>query len=1044
MSALRILPIYFGLFALSGATALVYEVLWLRHLAIVFGATASATATALGAFMCGLGIGGYVGGLFASRHRNPLRLYALLELTLTVAAASVPVLLRAADPLIGWAYRWGPTGAPLMIARVIVPLLVLLGPTTLMGATLPILAQAVISSPTRIGRVIGALYGFNTLGAAAGAVIAGFVLIPAFGTWGTLGIAMSASALTGLAGLVLSARLVDVATDRPAVSLSTSSPASRTSGSMLVACALSGLVALACEIVWTRTLVFFTGSTTYAFSVMVAVLLIGLAAGSFATARAGDRVADVRPVIATIFAGIALSALAGAYLLPSIGRSLNMWALLNLSWGRTLIVMFALAVTAIFVPAVGFGAVLPLIMRHQIRRRNGVAAATGTAFAANLAGSVAGAYLGGFLLVPGAGLVGSLRLLCAALLGFAALLMGKPWGERGRASAGASLALGALAIASLSGRWQTPLHQVDAGEALTYYAEGASGTISVIRHQLGAKTLFIDHIGVAGTDPVMQTDQKSLAHLPMLLHPAPRVVLTVGFGSGGASWSYTRYPMLERIDCVEIAPEVVGAAGHLREANHELFGDARYRVIFDDARSLLAHTDMRYDVIATDCTDLQYRGNASLYTLDYFGLCRRRLRPEGLVVVWMPLGGLTPDVFKLALSTFAHVFPQVSVWYMNNYPTHYLLLVGSESAQRIDWDRLLERIDIPEVRADLESVGLSDPYRWLSTFLLDDAAVRALVAGSDVNSDARPLLEFRAPYSVDRFSGALNLQMLIDAAEGRRGAIPLETRYGEREERTVREKVAPYLRSAALLNRGHVSYQSARQDLGGTLDFYQRAAAANPLDPQIPRLIDMVAQTRQQLLNASEAAARAEPHSVTALHDLGVMLLDAGQSARAADILTRAAQLEPHSVDVQIALSQALRQSGDREGARAAVLRAAQLDPKRAEAWFERGVLNQQDGDLAAARESFEAALRLRPDFHQARFNLGTVFAGMGQLSAARAAYEAGLEAEPGEAGARVNLAQILLLLGERGRAIEELKRAAASNHPAAARARALLTELHQ
>jgi spermidine synthase len=1045
MSTRRILLAYFGLFALSGAAGLVYEVLWLRHLAIVFGATAPATAAALGAFMGGLGAGGYFGGWLVSGHRNPLRLYALLELALIVAVGSVQVLLAAVDPLIGWAYRWGPAGTLLTCVRIAVPLLVLLGPTTLMGATLPVLASAIIRSPARISGAIGALYGWNTLGASAGAMLGGFVLIPAYGTLGTLCIAMTANAIVGISAWVLSTRAVDdTARARPVLGSSGTPADSRMPGLMLVACALSGLVALALEIIWSRTLVFFTGSTTYAFSLMIAVLLLGLAAGSFVTSWVGNRVQAVAPVIAAIFAGIALSALAGAYWLPTIGRHLNAWALLDLSWGRTLVVMCILAVTAIFVPAIGFGAALPLILRHEIVRRDGVAAATGTAYAANLAGSVAGAYLGGFVLVPLAGLVGSLRLLCAVLLGFGAVLAHSPSARRGTASAAASIALAVLAVVALAGRWHVPLHQVEAGEELVYYAEGASGTISVIRDHVGAKTLFIDHIGVAGTDPVMQTDQKSLAHLPMLLHPSPRRVLTVGFGSGGASWSYTRYPMLERIDCVEIAPEVAGAASYLKEANHDLFGDPRYHVIFDDARSLLAHTDERYDVIATDCTDLQYRGNAALYTLDYFGLCRRRLRPDGLVVVWMPLGGLNPDVFKIALNTFARSFPQVSVWYMNNYPTHYLLLVGSESRQRIDWERLLARLEIPEVRADLESVGLSDPYRLLSTFLMDDGAVRAFVAGSDVNSDARPLLEFRAPRSIDRFSGARNLEAMLDAVGGRGVAVPLATRYGEREERTVREKLAPYLRSAALLDRGHVAYQSARQDLRGTLELYRRAAAANPADVQIARLIDGVVETRQRLLRAYEAAAAAEPTSPMALHAFGVMLLDAGEAVRAAEVFGALARLQPESADVQVALARARREAGDRRGARSAIMRALQLDRTRADAWFERGVLDQQDADLTAAHDAFETALRIDASFYQARFNLGTVLAGMGQLSDARAAYEAGLADDPNEPGARINLAQILLLLGDRARAVEQLQRAAASNDPAAVRAKALLSDLQR
>ena len=284
--------------------------------------------------------------------------------------------------------------------------------------------------------------------------------------------------------------------------------------------------------------------------------------------------------------------------------------------------------------------------------------------------------------------------------------------------------------------------------------------------------------------------------------------------------------------------------------------------------------------------------------------------------------------------------------------------------------------------------------------------------------------------------------MLIDTAAAHPVAIPLVARYGEREAQTVRQKLAPYLRSASLLNRGHVAYQSARQDLQGSIALYRRAAAVNPNDPEIARLIDLVSDTRRRTLDAYQAAAASDAASATLLHDYGVMLLDAGQSARAAAVLARVATLEPRSADAHLALTRALRDSGDRAGARAALDRAVALDPSRAEAWFERGVLDQQDGRLTAARDSFETALRLRPALYQARFNLGTVFAGLGQLSDARAAYESGLAGDPDQPVARINLAQILLQLGERTRAIEELRRAGASDDPVAARARALLADL--
>src|SRR5262249_13674814 len=178
------------------------------------------------------------------------------------------------------------------------------------------------------------------------------------------------------------------------------------------------------------------------------------------------------------------------------------------------------------------------------------------------------------------------------------------------------------------------------------------------------------------------------AHVPMLLNSEARRVLTVGFGSGGASWSFSRYASLDRIDCVEIDPSVFHAAPALTASNHAVWTDRRFRLILEDARHYLASTDAQYDVISTDCTDLRYKSNANLYTTDYFSYCRRRIRPGGIVTVWMPLGGLGGDTFRMALRTFRDVFPHTAVWYMTNQPTHYLLLVGSDRTIDVDVNRI--------------------------------------------------------------------------------------------------------------------------------------------------------------------------------------------------------------------------------------------------------------------------------------------------------------------------------------------------------------------
>jgi spermidine synthase/tetratricopeptide (TPR) repeat protein len=703
-----------------------------------------------------------------------------------------------------------------------------------------------------------------------------------------------------------------------------------------------------------------------------------------------------------------------------------------------LVYMVALVGVVVLPPSMAFGAVFPLVARAEVAGGSSAGPAVGIAYAANILGAVTGAYVGGFVLVPLLGLSGTIRFTAFALLSFAALLA---WRGRSRFVA-AVLCVAAAVMPLLPGQ---TLHRTGPGERLLHYEEGSSATVSVVRDPLGSKSIYVDGVPVAGTDPVMQTDQKSLAHLPMLLHSAARKVLTVGFGSGGASWSYTRYPSLERIDCVEIAPEVLRAAPYLREANHDLFSDPRYRVIIDDARSFLEHADETYDVIATDCTDLQYRGNASLYTADYFNLCRRRLNSKGLVVVWMPLGGMSDDVFRMAIATFASVFANVSVWYINNYPTHYLLLVGSEDGHAVSWEDLLDRISVPEVRADLESIGLADPFRFLSTFLLDDGAVRELVRGASINQDDLPLLEFRAPRSTDRFAGARNLEALLDLASLRNPSPPFTTRYGERQRRTIEAKLEPYLRASRHLNRGHVHYQNGLQDFEAAIARYREAAQANPLqEREVDSLVRATARTRDELLRAYEEAASTEDRSPGVLLNFGLTLLAAGESVRAMETFETLAEERPGLADAHVNLSRAALAAGDEEKAVRAAETAIERAPLRADAHFQRALSLEASERPSEALEAYHRALQLRPEMVEARFNRGTILAGLGRLEEAREEYQRGLALRPSDDRARLNFAGVLLLQGDEVSAARELQIVAEAGGPAAAQAAEMLQRLER
>ena len=316
-------------------------------------------------------------------------------------------------------------------------------------------------------------------------------------------------------------------------------------------------------------------------------------------------------------------------------------------------------------------------------------------------------------------------------------------------------------------------------DQIKFYAEGPLATVSVLENNLGERTIYVDDVGVAGTDPVLQTDQKSLAHMPMMLLENPKSALTVGFGSGGASYSLQLHDSLQRIDCAEICLTVLDAAPTLGAANHHFFArqvpvaeaepgmllarpalsadgsqlypaatrldqgminviaeqaaeerlhvgdpiefaraDDRYNIILDDARAWLRYTEHKYDFIATDCTDLRYKSNANLYDVEYFEACREHLTEDGIVVVWMPLAGLDREIFKTALRTFHHVFPTMGIFFMANEPTHYILMIGWQDDEiRLDYSLFARRLSEQDVRQDLAELFLDDPVKLLSCFV---------------------------------------------------------------------------------------------------------------------------------------------------------------------------------------------------------------------------------------------------------------------------------------------------------------------------------------
>jgi spermidine synthase len=587
-------------------------------------------------------------------------------------------------------------------------------------------------------------------------------------------------------------------------------------------------------------------------------------------------------------------------------------------FGWVVALLFAHTAVAILWPTFAMGLLFPVAVRCALGSVREVAGDTGRLYALNTVGAILGATLATFFIVPLLGVGWTMLLLAFGSLALGAFVILRT----GEAEMPQRAMLSALPIVLLAvvvvrlGFTQLPIviQTMQPLERMVYYADGPLATISVVANAKDERTIYVDNVGVAGTDPMLLTDQKSLAHVPMLFVKDPKRVLTVGFGSGGASYSYTRYPMLEEIHCVEIDPTVPRAASTLVASNwgiiapkyrlpddserilvppyvherngttdadytkeipviwdhltaevdfrpslmeptaaaaefspihrdqsapfgSELLGyhtfDERYELILDDARELLQSSDVQYDIIATDCTDLRYKTNANLYDLQYFTACSERLAPGGLVVVWMPLGGLTTEMFDVALRTFQAVFPEMAVWYMNNEPTHYCLLLGWNDALEIDLDVMAERLAIPGVARDLRELNLDSIEKVLSCYVTDSRFLADSLGEGMLNTENMPIIEFESP----KFG--YNDQPVIDnifrLAEGRNDVMAYVVGDNDLVEAT-RERLAAYEAAEMDILRGHEKYRLLQLDEANRL--YMAARAAAPDDRAIDALLD--------------------------------------------------------------------------------------------------------------------------------------------------------------------------------------------------------------
>jgi spermidine synthase len=919
---------------LSGAAALAYEVVWLRMLGLVVGHAVDALTAVLAAFMGGLALGAALFGRLAGRLRRPLAACAWLEGGIAAYAVLLPqalaVLPGAALPLratLGLGYDgWSLTQTALACS-------LLLPPTVLMGGTLPLLSQAAGGGHAAPARVAGALYALNTCGAVLGALAAGYWLLPSAGNratgWVAAGVNLAAAVLlweasrrapltrVGDDGVPLGdpqARRAD-ARDRTPVA-GRSPIAGRSQGAhgrarlIPAAMAVSGAAAMVFEVAWTRALSLVIGSSTYAFTAVLAVVLVGIAAGSAVYAwRWGARPAGPAALGAIelgvgVFAALALL---GFERMPDLLLTGLRWsaapgwvALLQILVSAVALLPATLFIGASFPCALAAMAVGGAPMRQEIGRQ------VGHLYAANTVGAVAGVILGGLVLVPGWGVHATLKTaIVASLLLAAALLAASGRGVRRLLPAAVSLAVaGGVALAPawdarvmssgpaiyarryLASGPGRSLRQIVAEEAvLVYYRDGRSGTVAVTRQ--GSHTLLRINGKIDASTVVDMPTQILSGHLPLLLHPSPRTVFILGLGSGVTAAAVARHAV-ERVDVLEIEPAVVEASRFFADEQGGALGDPRVRIVIGDGRSFLLSAGTRYDVIISEPSNPWIQGMAGLFSAEFFALARQRLRPGGIMLQWIQSYNLAPDDLKMVVATFRSAFPATSLW--ESTPGDFLLL-GRAEAGPLDVVSLRARWEaLPRVRADFERLGIRGWAGILGFFALREDDAARLAAGAGLNTDDRLPLEFSAPRSL-YVDTSLPNGVLINWF--RRAPLPELTpeSAGELERADSR-----YWVGVGCLRRGAPADALVHFEKALALDPAHIASAlsASTAALQLGRHADALAFARRALAQ--------NPAQPAALFLAGAASWWLGRTDEAGSFLERAAALDPQNAEFRGAL----------------------------------------------------------------------------------------------------------------------------------------------
>ncbi len=773
---LRTFMIVLLLFFCSGATALVYEVLWSKYLTLLFGSTVQAQTVVLAIFMGGLALGNRLFGRRADTSKQPLAIYGYLEMAIGLYAFFFPYLHRAADRV--FAVAGSPLleqGGWLLLLKGVLSALLLLGPTILMGGTLPLLAAWLQKHTADAGRRSARFYSTNSLGAVCGAGLAGFFLISWLGLPTTLQVTGLLNVLVGLVAIGLARRQSAVVSSETSILRirvtgpngdgATSASSARLFRWGCVLVTLTGAVSMGLEVLAARCLGMIVGASLQAFAIVLMAFILGIGLGSAVIAsRKGEGWPKETATITLVLGAAAwigllvfnIENLVVFYARASSGLSSSSVGYL---YSQLLTGIFAMIVLGL--PAAALGSVLPLWIRVVSAGSDFLGDRVGRLLTWNTLGAVGGVLLTGFVLMPSIGLRGSLAALALTLAG-AALLVAVMTGRRVPALAAVGVC-GLLIVVATTGtenwrlvlssgifRWRDREFNPEKmknrlkQDRILFYEDAADATVSVEENDRPGfprqRSLRVNGKPDASTFYDLST-QMLLAYLPLMAKPDSKEVFVLGLGSGITAGATLGYP-IERLTIAENCEPVVRAAALFDPWNRGVLKDTRTRICREDARTVLKLSPQRYDIIISEPSNPWAAGVGSVFSREFYETAASRLKPNGVVAQWFHVYEMSDGIVEMVMRTFGSVFPYMEVWDSNSGD---IILLGSLDRWKSDRETFAAIFGLPGPAKNLAEIGLTTPEAILARQLASQRTAFAITGPGPIQTDEFPVLEYAAP-----------------------------------------------------------------------------------------------------------------------------------------------------------------------------------------------------------------------------------------------------------------------------------------------------------